>query len=119
MDQEVVLFRQAAARENRGRRHVRRRYSRALQAQAVAYWRTRQRAGDGLKSVAAALGVAPWSLRRWVQQARERARFQPVHVAVPAPSTPPPSLTVVLTAAGARVEGLDVETAARLLGLLR
>ena len=35
MDQELVQFREAAARENRGRRHVRRRYSRALQEQAV------------------------------------------------------------------------------------
>jgi transposase-like protein len=119
MEQELVRFRKAAAHENRGRRHVRRRYSRALQDQAVQYWMTRQRAGEGLAVVATALGVAPWSLRRWVQQAKARARFQPVHVATPAPPPPAPSITVVLTAAGARVEGLDVETAARLLGLLR
>lgn len=116
MDHELVQFREAAARENRGRRHVRRRYSRALQEQAVRYWTTRHHAGEGLAAVATALGVAPWSLRRWVQQAKTRARFQPVQVAVP-PSTP--GITVVLTAAGARVEGLDVDTAARLLGLLR
>ena len=119
MDHELVQFREAAARENRGRRHVRRRYSRALQEQAVRYWTTRHQAGEGLAAVATALGVAPWSLRRWVQQAKARARFQPVHVAVP-PATPAtPGITVVLTAAGARVEGLDVDTAARLLGLLR
>jgi transposase-like protein len=117
MDHELVQFRAAAARENRGRRHVRRRYSRALQEQAVRYWATRHRAGDGLATVATALGVAPWSLRRWVQQVKARARFQPVHVAVPAPTPATSRITVVVTAAGARVEGLDVDTAARLLGL--
>lgn len=39
MDQAVVHFRRAAARENRDRGSVRRRYSSTLQQQAVEYWR--------------------------------------------------------------------------------
>ena len=118
MDQEVVRFRKAAARENRGRRHVRRRYSHALQEQAVRYWLGRRGAGEGLRAVAIALGVAPWSLRRWVQQTKARARFHTVRVAAPVAS-PPTGISVVVAPAGARVEGLDVDTAARLLARLR
>jgi hypothetical protein len=67
MDQALTDFRKAAARENRGRRGLQRRYSPALQAQAVVYWRARRRDGDRLRIVAAALGVAHWSLHRWVK----------------------------------------------------
>ena len=119
MDQELVGFRHAAARENRGRRAVRRRYSPALQAQAVGYWRSRQREGEGLRDVAAALGVAPWSLHRWTQRIRTRAQFHPVQVVAPAPTPAARRLVVILGAAGPRLEGLDVETAAQLLVLLR
>src|SRR2546422_3495670 len=49
-------FRHAAARENRGRRGLERRYSPALQQRAVEYWRRRRRAGDGVPAVATALG---------------------------------------------------------------
>jgi hypothetical protein len=59
MDQALVEFRQAAARENRGRRGLQRRYSPALQERAVEYWRRRRRAGDGVPAVAAALGAHP------------------------------------------------------------
>jgi hypothetical protein len=65
MDEDVVRFRRAAARENGGRRGLSRRYSRELQQRAADYWRMRQVAGDALRDVAQALGVAPWSLRRW------------------------------------------------------
>jgi hypothetical protein len=60
MDQALVRFRKAAARENRER--MRRRYSVGRQRDAVDYWRARQREGERLREVAAALGVAPWSL---------------------------------------------------------
>jgi transposase-like protein len=65
MDEDVVRFRRGAVRENRGRRGLSRRYSQELQRQAVAYWRIRKVEGDALPDVAQALGVAPWSLRRW------------------------------------------------------
>jgi hypothetical protein len=67
--------------------------------------------------VAAALGVASWSLHRWTRASPTRARFRAVAVTAPPASAPP--LVVVMGATGPRVEGLDVESAARLLALLR
>jgi hypothetical protein len=57
MDEDVVRFRRAAARENGGRRGLSRRYSRGLQQQAADYWRMRQVAGDASRDVAQALGA--------------------------------------------------------------
>ena len=119
MDQALVEFRKAAARENRGRRGLQRRYSPALQAQAVAYWRARHRHGDRLRLVAMALGVAHWSLHRWIKTSKRHARFHRVQVVTPVPAAPAPRLVIELPTVGARVEGLDVDAAAKLLALLR
>jgi hypothetical protein len=118
MDQALVRFRQAAARENRGRRDVRRRYSPMLREQAVAYWRNRRPHGERFQDVAAALGVASWSLHRWTRASKTQVRFRPVTVAA-APAAGASPLVVVMGTTGPRVEGLDVESAARLLALLR
>ena len=115
MDQELVQFRKAASRENRGRRDVRRRYSMTLRQQAAQYCLKRRAKGEGLREVAAALGVAPWSLFRWTRHATRRRQFHPVQVVAPEPpSASHHGLVVVLRADGPRVEGLNVETAARL-----
>jgi hypothetical protein len=82
-----------------------------LRQQAVAYWRAREPAGDGVRAVAAALGIAPVSLRRWAQD----PRFRPVRVVADAASAPP-RLVVIVDATGVRIEGVDVETAAQLVG---
>ena len=119
MDQALVRFRHAAARENRGRQDVRRRYSPRLRQEAVAYWLNRRQRGERFRDVAAALGVAPWSLHRWTRESKRRARFRRVAVVAHSPAVAPPPLIVVLGATGPRVEGLDVESAARLLALLR
>jgi hypothetical protein len=122
MDEALRRFREAADQENRGRGRgtVRRRYSKNLQAEAVRYWKVRQRAGEGLRDVAAALEVGPWSLRRWWQQSvTNRARFHRVDVVATEVAPIAPGLAVVITAQGPRVEGLDVEGVARLLTLLR
>jgi transposase-like protein len=119
MDHALTEFRKAAAHENRGRHGLQRRYSPALQAKAVAYWQARHRQGDRLRVVADALGVAPWSLHRWIKAAKRQARFHPVQIVTPMPATPAPSLVMVVPTVGARVEGLDVEAAAKLLALLR
>jgi len=119
MDQALSAFRDAAARENRGRRGLQRRYSPALQKQAVEYWRQRRRAGNGTRAIAAALGIADWSLHRWIRAAKARPRFANVQVITPEPAQAVPNLVLRMTADGPRVEGLDVESAAKLLGLLR
>ena len=64
----VQRFRRQVARELGNRQGAERRYSATLRAAAVAYWRTREAAGQGVQEVASALGVAPMSLRRWVQE---------------------------------------------------
>jgi hypothetical protein len=79
----------------------------------VAYWQAREAAGDGMRAVATALGIAPVSLRRWT----EDARFRPVRLREADAS--PSRLVVIVDAAGVRVEGVDVETAAQLIARLR
>ncbi len=118
-DQEVRTFRAAAARENGRRVGLQRRYSPALRAQAVRYWRVRCEAGESLRDVAEVLGVAPWTLHRWTRVPVTRAGFHPVQVVPAVVPRVDAGLVVVLCAESTRVEGLDVESAARLLALLR
>jgi hypothetical protein len=63
--------------------------------------------------------VAHWSLHRWVKASTRRARFHHVQIVTPAAAAPTVPLVIALPAVGARVEGLDVEAAAKLLALLR
>ena len=114
MDDVVQRFREQAAREIGDRQGAERRYSDGLRQQAVAYWRSRTSAGDGVRAVAAALGIAPVSLRRWADD----PRFRPVHVVAEAASAPA-RLVVVVDATSVRIEGLDVETAAQVVARLR
>ena len=117
MDQALVRFRKAAARENRDRGSVRRRYSAALQQQAVEYCLARRQHGDGVREVATALGVAPWSLHRWMRWWETRGRFHEVQIT--ASAAPVAAPVVIMSADGIRVEGLDLGAAAQLLRLLR
>jgi hypothetical protein len=114
MDDAVHRFRRQAGRELGDRAGAERRYSVGLRQQAVAYWRAREAAGDGVRAVAAALGIAPVSLRRWA----EDARFRPVRL-LQTDASAPSRLVVIVDAAGVRVEGVDVETAAQLIARLR
>ena len=68
MDDAVQRFKRQAERELGDRQGSERRYSDDLRQQAVAYWRAREPAGDGVRAVASALGIAPVSLRRWAQE---------------------------------------------------
>ena len=119
MDRALVRFRKAAARENRDRGSVRRRYSAALQQQAVEYCLARREHGNGVREVAAALGVAPWSLHRWMRRWATRGRFHEVQLAASAAPMAVAAPVVILSADGVRVEGLDIDAAAQLLRLLR
>jgi transposase-like protein len=118
MDQALTAFREAADRENRHRR-VRRRYSPTLQQQAVEYWQQRRR-HEGVRAIAAAMGVSVTTLQRWTRGIAARSRFRRVAVRHLAPAAVGPvPVVITMTADGPRVEGLTVETAARLLTLLR
>ena len=70
MDKAVIRFRQTADQENRPER---RRYSRALQHEAVAYWR-QHRGEQGVRTIAAALGLSLTTLQRWTRGAGRRPR---------------------------------------------
>jgi hypothetical protein len=119
MDHPLIRFRKAAARENRHRHTVRRRYSSAVQRQAVEYWRAREQEGDGMKDVAAALGIAPWSLHRWTRAHERDAQFHPVQIVDESPKGADRQIAVVMRSDGIRVEGLDVSAVAELLRLRR
>lgn len=69
MDRRAGVFRKQAARENRGREGVRRRYSEGLRRVAVLYLEARREEGWSLRRVAEEVGVNGWSLSRWVQAA--------------------------------------------------
>jgi hypothetical protein len=114
MDEAVQRFRRQVGRELASREGAERRYSVGLRQQAVAYWQTREATGDGMRAVAAALGIAPVSLRRWTME----ARFRPVRL-LKADTSEPVRLVVIIDATGVRVEGVDVETAAQLIARLR
>jgi hypothetical protein len=62
MDEAERRFRRQVSRELGARRGAERRYSLELRHAALAYWRQGERAGEGLHTVATALGVAPVSL---------------------------------------------------------
>jgi hypothetical protein len=70
MDEAVTAFHEAANLENQRRPH-RRRYSPTLQAQALAYWEQR-RAQEGVRTIAAALGLSVSTLQRWTRGSRVR-----------------------------------------------
>lgn len=113
MDEAARRFRRQASHELGDRQGAERRYSRRLRQAAVAYWRQRERAGDGMQAVATALGVAPVSLRRWAQE----DRFDAVRV-VPDPEPRMP-VSLVLDGERLRIEGLDLETVVQLIARLR
>lgn len=118
MDQALTTFREAADRENLHRR-LRRRYSSTLRQQAVEYWQHRRR-HEGVRAIAAALGVSVTTLQRWTRGITARPRFRRVEVRKPVTAAVGAvPVVMTMTADGPRVEGLTVETAARLLMLLR
>ena len=118
MDQALTAFREAADRENLHRR-LRRRYSSTLRQQAVEY-RQQRRGHEGGRAIAAALGVSVTTLQRWMRAVAARSRFRRVEIRPPVTAAVGAvPIVITITADGPRVEGLTVDTAARLLTLLR
>ncbi|HEX5076174.1 MAG TPA: hypothetical protein VFW03_23380 [Gemmatimonadaceae bacterium] len=118
MEDALLRFRQAADRENH-RRPLRRRYSPQLQQQAIEYWH-QHRGDEGVRAIAASLGVSVTTLQRWTRPPAGQPRFRPIAITDPAPSVETSdAVAILITAAGPRVEGLTLERAARLLMLLR
>ena len=98
---------------------MRRRYTSELQHQAIAYWQQR-RGDEGVRAIAASLGVSVTTLQRWTRGSARRPRFRPIEIIHPAPLVETDTTVAIqITAAGPRVDGLTVESAARLLTLLR
>jgi hypothetical protein len=117
MDQALTAFREAADRENLHRRE-RRRYSTTLREQAVEYWQQRRR-HEGVRAIAVALGVSVTTLQRWTRASGTRLRMRPIALVEGAPAGGATSIVLTMTGDGPRVEGLTVDTVARLLTLLR
>ena len=69
--------------------------------------------------MAAALGVAPWTLNRWTRTLETDERFHEVQVVASASPSAAVAPVLIMTADGLRVEGLDIDAAAQLLRLLR
>jgi hypothetical protein len=120
MEQKARRFREEAARYNRGRKGVCRRYPEGLRDLAVSYCSARRQRGASLSQVAQELGINVWSLNRWIRKTKKRAEF--VKVEVEAPIASKSSLgdrCVLVTPGGYRVEGLTVEGVGHLLRVLR
>lgn len=121
MEARARRFRKQVHVENGGRSRIRRRYSRSLRAEAVAYLRERKKGGASAATVASELGVSGWSLSRWRRglSSAKNSTLRPVEV-VPefAEEETKPLLTLV-TPDGYRVEGLQQDDVGRMLESLR
>lgn len=106
-----------ALRRQRRQGGLRTRYPFSLRQQVARHARERLAAGERLASIAVSLDMALASLQRWVAtQSSERLR--PVQVGVASRSGRASGTGVLVTPSGLRIEGLDVEQLAALLGAL-
>ena len=120
MEEEARRFREEAARYNRGRKGVSRRYPETLRDLAVSYCSARQQRGGNLSEIARELGINGWSLNRWVRGTKKRAEFVKVEVQAPIDTNSScADPCVLVTPEGYRVEGLTVEGVGHLLRVLR
>lgn len=121
MDARVRRFRKRARLENRGRSGKRRRYSRNLQAEAVAYLRERTKGGASTEAVASELGVSGWSLIRWRRGLRAggSSSLRPVEVVPDVAEAAKSSTVTLVTPDGYRVEGLERREIGPMLETLR
>jgi len=112
MERKVREFRSAAEQllGNKTRRGAC--YPEHLKRIAVAALSEAEELGRGATSVARELGIHADTLRGWRNAARLDTALVPVRVVEPRQE---PTSTLVVTAAGMRIEGLDVASLAELI----
>ena len=89
-----------------------------LRAEVIRYAMERRRQGDGVRTIARTLGVAPESVRRWTTaKTTERARAL-VPIVVSDDDDAPAGVLMLTAPGGYRVDGLTVASAAALLRAL-
>jgi hypothetical protein len=100
-----------------GRRHRGARVPPRLRTDIIAHAQAWRAAGASMRSIAAALGVAPESIRRWTQPPRAPRALVPVQVVAERSARVATPLTLV-SPRGFRVEGLGLADVGTLLGTL-
>ena len=121
MEARVRRFRKQVRLENRGRSGIRRRYSRSLRAEAVAYLGERMKGGASAEAVASELGVSGWSLSRWRRglSSEKKPTLRPVQVVPEFAEEEPKPVVTVVTPDGYRIEGVERDDVGRMLESLR
>ena len=89
-----------------------------LRAEVIRYAMERRRHGDGVRTIAQALGVSPESIRRWTTPSTTGRTRALVPIVVRSDSDAPTELLTLSAPGGYRVDGLTVDTAAALLRAL-
>jgi transposase-like protein len=128
MDVKEKAAKLKAELERRAQEGTRGRFSEAMKAEVLEYWRQSKQGGATQEMVARELGLSPWTLSRWSVKAR-RAKGRPVqrgqqeaaeapgfHAVKVKPVSQEPGRSVVLHGpSGVRVEGLSVSEVVRVL----
>jgi transposase len=104
-------IRTGLVRSNEG---IGRPYPAHLRGQVLAHVERRRRAGIALKAVAAELGLAATTLRKWKRNAAGAAHPAFCEVEI-VPASAPPSALVVHGPAGLRIEGATLTEIAELV----
>ena len=106
MTEEIRRLRAEAQHVARGKVPRAIRYPAAFRGAVTAVTRAQVRQGIAVNRVASALGLPARSLARWL--ATPAPVLRPVTIAAPVAAAPaPPSMPVLITPRGVRVEGLD------------
>jgi hypothetical protein len=114
----IDQFRKEAMKRKRGQRRGPSEYPAEMQAFAVAFVRRAVKGGGTKAGAARDLGVSTMTLDKWLGESdiETDPAFREIVVE---PEAAKSGALVLVTPAGMRVEGLDMETAAALIGRLR
>lgn len=89
-----------------------------LRAEVIRFAMERRRHGDGVRTIARALGVSPESIRRWTMSTAARPTRALVPIVVRDDDRGPEGPITLTSPGGYRVDGLTVASAAALLRAL-